>query len=377
VVTASLGKPSATGDVFRGANDGAAHCPPVQIDEGASSIRVRDPRIIRAGQRAFCRRLVESLARQHGVLKAEIDLASATCHVEFGPRSTTSQSMANDFADSVREAAGSQSIGKPFSRWPLGGTWLKLTAYPLQDGVSVWETLGVHPGWMRIRNQRLVAGNSRGWQLAEALADLDGVANCHANSWSGALNINFHPESLLADRLLDEVQPLLEDLVAAEACHHGPAERAAAGGEPRLATGSERIVNLALAGGSFAMTGVALVVPGIPFLPFLLATSYYLARSSPRMNQRLHRLPLIGAILIEWEQYHRLSRLSKLRLVGLTLVVILFSIVLIGLSPAALVVMFLISSAMIFGILHAPEIGDSPRSGLPVEKSPSLALPAP
>jgi len=357
-----------------------SHTPDVKFDEGAGSIRVRDPRMIQPGQRAFCRRLVESLARQHGVRIAEIDLASAACHVDFGPRSTTSQGMANAFADSVREAASSQSNGEPFSWWPLGGDWLKLTTYPLQDDVSVWETLDIQPGGMRIRNQRLAAANSRGWQLAEALLHLDGVENCHVNAWSDALTINFRPESPLADRLLEKVQYLLEDLIAAEARDHGPAERAglaAVTREPKVATGSERIINLALAGGSFAMTGVALVIPGIPFLPFLLATSYYLARSSPRMNQRLRRLPLIGAILIEWEQYHRLSRLSKLRLVGLTFVVIFFSIVLIGLSPVALVVMFLISSAMIFGILHAPEIGDSPRTGLPFERSPSLALPAP
>ena len=35
------------------------------------------------------------------------------------------------------------------------------------------------------------------------------------------------------------------------------------------------------------MTLVGLVVPGIPTVPFLLATSFYLARSSPSMNERL------------------------------------------------------------------------------------------
>ena len=94
------------------------------------------------------------------------------------------------------------------------------------------------------------------------------------------------------------------------------------------------------------------------------------------MDERLHRLPVIGAILVEWEQYGRLSRLSKYKLVGLTVVVIGLSIVLVGLSPVALVVVFLISSVMIFGILHAPEIGDSARTGLPVEEPPNLALAA-
>ena len=47
-----------------------------------------------------------------------------------------------------------------------------------------------------------------------------------------------------------------------------------------VATGAKRVGYLVLAGGAFAMTLVALVVPGIPTVPFLLATSYCLARSS-------------------------------------------------------------------------------------------------
>ena len=75
---------------------------------------------------------------------------------------------------------------------------------------------------------------------------------------------------------------------------------------------------LALAGGSFAMTLVGLVVPGIPTVPFLLTTSYYLARSSRRLDERLRRTPLFGPILVEWERRHGLSRSSKLKLMGLT-----------------------------------------------------------
>ena len=39
-----------------------------------------------------------------------------------------------------------------------------------------------------------------------------------------------------------------------------------------------RLGNLAAAGGRFVMSGVGLVTPGIPTVPFVLATSYFLAK---------------------------------------------------------------------------------------------------
>ncbi len=104
---------------------------------------------------------------------------------------------------------------------------------------------------------------------------------------------------------------------------------------------------LALAGGSFAMTLVGLVVPGIPTVPFLLTTSYYLARSSRRLDERLRRTPLFGPILVEWERRHGLSRTSKLKLVGLTLTIVVVTVALTPISPVALVVIVLISSLSI------------------------------
>ena len=73
-----------------------------------------------------------------------------------------------------------------------------------------------------------------------------------------------------------------------------------------------------MAGGAFTLTLVGLVVPGVPSVPFLLATSYYLARSSPRLNERLRRTAFFGPILQEWEGHDALSLTSKGKLIGLT-----------------------------------------------------------
>lgn len=49
-----------------------------------------------------------------------------------------------------------------------------------------------------------------------------------------------------------------------------------------LVRGPKRLLYLAAGAGSSVMTVVGVLVPGIPTVPFLLSSSYFLARSSPR-----------------------------------------------------------------------------------------------
>jgi uncharacterized membrane protein YbaN (DUF454 family) len=116
----------------------------------------------------------------------------------------------------------------------------------------------------------------------------------------------------------------------------------------------ERAGYLAAAGGTFALSVVGLVVPGIPTVPFLLATSYCLARSSPRLNQRLRRTSFFGPILREWEGHAGLSVRSKMRLIGLTAGIVVVTLILVPLSPIALGVILVISSLSVYGILRMP-----------------------
>jgi len=57
------------------------------------------------------------------------------------------------------------------------------------------------------------------------------------------------------------------------------------------------VVNLVMAGGSFAMAVAGVILPGIPSLPFLLLTGHYLILSSPDFCRRLELLPGVGALL--------------------------------------------------------------------------------
>ncbi len=77
----------------------------------------------------------------------------------------------------------------------------------------------------------------------------------------------------------------------------------------------------ALHGGLAAMfvsLGVAgAVLPGLPATPFLLLASFFLSRSSPRLNERLHRCLFIGQLLQDWEQQRGVRPSTKIQAVGM------------------------------------------------------------
>ena len=132
---------------------------------------------------------------------------------------------------------------------------------------------------------------------------------------------------------------------------------------------------LSMAGGSFAMTILALAVPGMPTVPFLLATSYYLARSSPRLDDRLRHSLFFGPILQEWELRGGLTRASKGKLAGLTIAIIGVTVLFAGLTSVTLVLIVLISSLSIYGIARMPELPEGPEDEPRLNGRASLALP--
>ena len=67
--------------------------------------------------------------------------------------------------------------------------------------------------------------------------------------------------------------------------------------------GLKRIVFLCGSGIFFVLGVLGALLPGLPATPFLLLTSYFLVRSSPRLNERLLRSKLFGPILTDWQQH--------------------------------------------------------------------------
>ena len=140
-----------------------------------------------------------------------------------------------------------------------------------------------------------------------------------------------------------------------------------------LTTGPKRVLYLFLGGSSFALIFVGLAIPGIPTVPFVMASSYYLARSSARLHGMLARSSAFGPIVAEWTTHHGLSRKSKAKLAGLTAMIVGVSFLLVPLTPLVLVVTFSLSSAGLYSLLRLPGIDeDTEHFALP---SISRALP--
>jgi uncharacterized membrane protein YbaN (DUF454 family) len=356
-------------------------CPHIEIDDSLGTLRVSDSRLITKHRRAFCRRLVEAVARRPGVSKAVVDLASASCRVEFSPGSVNPHRMAGVFADSVGEASTSSLQGDGTPWWQPSTNWVTLTAYPIAGDVSLWETLEAKLGQIRIRHQGLSGNYERLSKVAEAMARLDQVEACQAVPWWHRLTIDFHPENGVSDWFLDQAERSFEDMLSAES--RQPKATALLGKSPdggsltQVATGPARWLYLALGGSALVMTVVGLIVPGIPTVPFLLLSSYGFARSSPRMNRRLRETEFFGPILNEWEQHGGLSLASKKKLIGLTGVIILLAVILAPLSPLGLILILVFSSLAIYGLSRLPSIPDAAANDIASRQSRRLVLTAP
>jgi uncharacterized membrane protein YbaN (DUF454 family) len=344
-----------------GQGDGASPSLEIEFDESAGSVRIYDPRLFQAGRRGFCERLLKAAARQPGIRKAEVDLASASCQIEFCPGSQTPRSMADSSDRVIREASSGPALLDRICWWRRRGRWSTMTAIRLPERVSLWETFAVEPVQIRLRRPGLKGNRARLSRVADTMADLEGVDACRVSPWSHCITIDVSLDSPVADRFLDTVEQALACLDAAELL--GPEHPAAApfvqpNGEVAVGTttGVWRLMYMALAGGAFSMTLVGLVVPGIPTVPFLLATSFYLARSSPRMNERLRRAAFFGPILREWEGHGALSLASKGKLITMTGTIVIVTVLLAPLTLVALSLIFVISSLSVYGVTRIPAL---------------------
>jgi uncharacterized membrane protein YbaN (DUF454 family) len=373
-------KKKVTGSNPRSTRSEAKGRPHIEIDEHGRAIRVRDPRIINVDQRSFCRRLIDFATRQPGVSKVEVDLPSSTCRMEFSSGPATSSEIADVFAGCVQNAVPDAPGAGKIPGWRSDDRWITLTAYPLSGDVSLWATLEAKPGRILFHHPSPSGSPDRLSRVAEDLMHVDGVERCRAIEGHDHLSVDFREANGHVDWFVDQAEKSFEDVLTSETRQGGigaptlssPGKRAV-----EVATGPRRLIYLALAGGAFAMTVVAIVVPGIPTTPFLLATSYALARSSPRLNRWLRQSAFFGPIVVEWERYGGFSHQSKSKLIGLTAAVAGVAIAISPLSPVAVFLVILVCSSGILGICRLPGVPDEQRAGDSDGRRPRLALPAP
>ena len=335
----------------------------IEIDESSGTLRVYDPRLFREGRRAFCEGLLRAAAKGMGLRRAAVDLARASCLLEFDadePR-LTRDALAGRFVEAVREATGIPA-DEVLPRFRRPRAWTGLAAIGHGGVASVWEIAESGPDRLTLRRDSLGRDRAELGRLADRLADTWGIASCRVSPWSRVLTVLRQPDGPGAHEILDDIERALREPAP------GPALATVDGVD--LATGWKRFAYVGLAGGSFGLSIIGLIVPGVPTVPFLLATGYYLARSSPYLNDRLRRAPFFGPIVREAEDYEAMSVQSKEKLAALTVTTVVVTILVAPITPLLLGVMVLVSSVSLYGIASAPAI--EPPSG-----RPRLALLAP
>ena len=127
-------------------------------------------------------------------------------------------------------------------------------------------------------------------------------------------------------------------------------------GALEVATGARKVVFLLAAALFFVLAVVGVVLPGLPTTPFLLLTSYFLVRSSPRLNRRLLSSRMFGPLLRDWNRHRAIRpRVKTVTLIVMATVVgasLLFG----NFSPPILAVILVFVAIGLTVVLRLPVI---------------------
>ncbi len=138
-----------------------------------------------------------------------------------------------------------------------------------------------------------------------------------------------------------------------------PVESAAgAQGALEVATGARKIVFLTLAALFFVLAMLGVVLPGLPTTPFLLLTSYFLVRSSPRLNARLLRSRTFGPLLRDWNRHRAIRPRVKTATLIVMAVVVGVSLLFGNFSPLVLTVLLVLVGIGLTVVMRLPVIRD-------------------
>ena len=132
---------------------------------------------------------------------------------------------------------------------------------------------------------------------------------------------------------------------------------------------------LSLAGVLFFLGLVGAVLPGLPATPFLLLTSYFLIRSSPKLNRRLLQSRLFGPILVDWQVHGGVRLHVKIKAVVVVLLTVVFTIYLSGYSMVSTAAISALAAVGIIVIFRLPVARDEDscqqqRDQPEIERSP-------
>lgn len=122
--------------------------------------------------------------------------------------------------------------------------------------------------------------------------------------------------------------------------------------------GFRRIGSLLLAGTFFVLGALGAILPILPATPFLLLTSYFLVRSSPRLNAALLRSRFFGPILNDWQTQRVVRKDIKFKAILIVVVTVGSSLYLTAASLVPALCAVTLSLVGIVVVLRLPEPGE-------------------
>lgn len=127
----------------------------------------------------------------------------------------------------------------------------------------------------------------------------------------------------------------------------------------RCADHWRRLTYLAIAGVFFAVGVLGALLPVLPATPFLLLASYFLSKSSPRLNRALLRSRLFGPILRDWQQLGGIRRSVRVKAVVAVVLVVGVTLAVSELSVGAMLSVVVLAQVGIVVVLRLPSANEA------------------
>ena len=318
---------------------------------------LHDESVIQRANRRFCSRVIDVLIRSRKVRLAHVHMENHEFVVQFTNPKTDRAEAARILGEAVRLAAMPIPSGMD-DESVMSPRWTGLTAFASENGlITSWRTRELGKNRLRIYGESLNRPES---DPAELLLLIPSLKSIHRRWLSSGVTVRFDSEQI---RALDLVGAI-DTIFRLEAASLLPDEN-----ENPLASTSlvRRAWHLSLAGGSFAGAIVGLIVPGIPTVPFVLLTSYHLAKGSATINRYFLRMPLFGSLAHDWSDGHYIRPINKFYLITITSGIIAVTLSVTTLTPGILVAVGTVFVITTFSVLQTPsepQMGMVPKVGI-------------
>lgn len=310
-------------------------------------IRLRAPAALGTAPNATCDQLVEAVLNVAHVRSVSLDYRTGIAAIAM-TAAGRARDVLLDVAARLRvspSAAPNPSL-RNLLRAHAGPS---VTVYLHGSCYSTWDIAALGDQELRVRRDDL-ASWPQTQPIHDALLRLPGITAVHWRWLSRQLQIRFDRRWTATDVLsrLDALAALplpptgMTDVIELEA--------------EAAVRSVRRGLYLGLAGVSFALAIIGVAVPGLPTVPFLLATSYFLASSSPALNERLLQSRTFGPLLRDWHAHRGMRPRVKLMALAFTLAMVSVTIVFAGLSGPVLAIVLVVVATSMFVILRTPTI---------------------